>query len=99
MSGSFAAERQQVPAEAAHQRRGSALNVPTKNVLNSMPFQPPCSRDFTGKPLFDDPDVAEAVQQRAELARRCTCSSTGASSCSSGTFISFDSAFSHEMRL
>src|SRR5918996_1428945 len=29
--------------------RGSALNVPTKNVLNTTPFQPPCSRDFTGK--------------------------------------------------
>ena len=29
--------------------RGSALKVPTNKVLNSMPFHPPCRRDFTGK--------------------------------------------------
>ena len=29
--------------------RGSALNVPTKNVLKASPFHPPWSRDFTGK--------------------------------------------------
>ena len=28
--------------------RGSALNVPTKNVLKAVPFHPLCSRDFTG---------------------------------------------------
>ena len=30
-------------------RRGRALKVPTKIVLNTRPFHPPCSRDFTGK--------------------------------------------------
>jgi hypothetical protein len=51
-----------------------------------------------GKALFDDAHVAEAGQQSAELADAVALEHRR-SSCSSGTFITFDSALSHEMRL
>src|SRR4051794_27325489 len=77
---------------------GSALKVPTKNVLKSVPFHPPCRRDFTGK-------RSSTMRTSRNPASSCRNSPavyfrrTGASSCSRGTFISFDSALSHDIRL
>src|SRR5262245_48113501 len=78
--------------------RGSALNAPTKNVLNSVPFQPPWSRDFTG-----NRSSTMRTSRKSFSSRRNSpllyLRSTGASSCSSGTFINFESAFNQEIRL
>src|SRR5437762_7478913 len=78
--------------------RGSALKAPTKNVLNSVPFHPPWRRDFTGKrssTMRTSRNPPSSCRNSAAL----YLSRTGASSCSSGTFISFESAFNHEIRL
>src|SRR6185295_7674570 len=78
--------------------RGSALNAPTKNVLKSVPFHPPCRRDFTGK---RSSTIRTSRNPRSNWRNSPALyfKSTGASSCSSGTFINFESAFNHEMRL
>ena len=52
----------------ARSDRGRALNVPTKKVLNIVPFQPLVQPRLHRKALFDDSDFAKAAQQRAELA-------------------------------
>src|SRR3954447_14281194 len=78
--------------------RGSALKVPTKNVLKAVPCHPPCRRDFTGK-------RSSTMRTSRNARRSCRNSpavyfnSTGASSCSRGTFISFDNALSQEILL
>ena len=78
--------------------RGSALNVPTKKVLNAAPFHPLCSRDLTGKRSYTtftllNPSSSD-VNSRGENLR-----STGAPSCSRSTRINFESALSHDCRL
>src|SRR5205085_11641560 len=73
--------------------RGSALNVPTKSVLKSVPFHPPCSRDLTGNrssTIRTSRNARRSLRNSAAL----YFNSTGASSCSSGTLISFERAFS-----
>src|SRR3972149_4877655 len=69
--------------------RGSALKGPTKNVWNTAPSQPPCRRDFTGKRS----STIRTSRNPRNMARNSPALyffSTGASSCSRGTFISFD---------
>src|SRR6185503_20667377 len=66
--------------------RGNALNPPTKNVLKSVPFHPPCRRDFTGKRsstirISRNPPNSWRNSPALYFKR------TGASSCSRGTFI------------
>src|SRR5262249_8887029 len=78
--------------------RGSALKAPTKNVLNAMPFQPPWSRDFTGK-RSSTMRTSENAPSRSRNSAALYFFSTGASSCSSGTFMTLDNAFSQEIRL
>src|SRR5207237_3950780 len=78
--------------------RGSALNVPTKNVLNSIPFHPPCSRDFTGN-RSSKMRTSRNPESTARNSAALYFFSTGASSCSRPTFISLESAFSQEIRL
>src|SRR5690348_13070502 len=78
--------------------RGSALKVPTKNVLKSVPFHPPCRRDFTG----NRSSTIRTSRKPLSSARNSAALyffSTGASACSRGTFITFESAFSHDTRL
>ena len=80
------------------QDRGSALKTPTKHVLKTSPFHPPCSRDLTGKrsgTMRVPANGASKVRNSAleNFLRH------GASSCSRATFMTLDSAFNHEMRL
>ena len=72
--------------------------MPTKKVLNARPFQPPCRRDFTGKRSGTIRTSANGASRALNSAIEYF-TSTGASSCSSGTFITFDRAFSHDTRL
>ena len=46
------------------QARGSALNVPTNSALNSVPFQPLCSRLFTGNRSGTISTDENAAEQR-----------------------------------
>src|SRR4051794_7520967 len=78
--------------------RGIALNVPTKNVLNTVPFQPLCRRDFTGN-RSSTIRMSRNPASRARNSPALYLRRTGASSCSSGTFINFDNALSQEIRL
>src|SRR4029450_9842909 len=78
--------------------RGSELKVPTNRPLYTAPFHPPCRRDLTGKRsavtcTWLNPASSSLNSPMLNLRM------TGASSCSSPTFISFDSAFSQDMRL
>src|SRR6185312_17337982 len=62
------------------QARGTALNVPTKNVLNAAPFHPLWSRDFTGNRSATISTLGKTPTSRCNsphVYRR----STGASSC------------------
>ena len=74
------------------------MKVPTNRVLNAVPFQPPCSRDLTGN-RSGTIRTSSNGDSSARNSPMVYLRSTGASSCSSATFITFDSPFSHEMRL
>src|SRR6188474_2022289 len=80
------------------QLRGSALKVPTKHVLKATPFHPLWRRLFTG-----NRSKTRRTSENPSTVWRNSPSlyflSTGASSCSRSTFISFERAFSHDTRL
>src|SRR5262249_14469185 len=78
--------------------RGNALNVPTKSVLKAVPFHPLCRRDLTGN-RSGTIRTSENGVSRFRNSAMLNVRRTGASSCSSSTFISFDRAFSQDTRL
>ena len=78
--------------------RGRALKVPTNMVLNTKPFHPPWRRDLTGN-RSSTISTSLNPSSRDLNSAALYLPSTGASSCSSGTFISFESALSHDTRL
>ena len=93
----FRAERQQVPAEPPHGGRGSALNVPTKQVLNTIPFtavQPRLHRE----PLGHDFHGAKPETRRLNSPMLNPWQDRGIVVLGP-TFISFDNAFSQDTRL
>ena len=56
------------------QARGSALKVPTKNVLNKRPLPPAVQPRLHRKPFLHDPHVAKAGEQARGTRRRCSVS-------------------------
>src|SRR5215510_1815742 len=85
------------PKRWTHER-GSALKVPTNRPLYTAPFHPPCRRDLTGKRSGTIVTSEKPASSRLN-SEMLNFDSTGASSCSRPTFISFDRAFSHDTRL
>ncbi len=80
------------------QARGRALKVPTNRPLKATAFQPWCRRDLTGNRSGTRRTSAKGASSTRNSPIEYFLS-TGASSCSSATFMTFDSAFSHEIRL
>src|SRR5262249_16897348 len=78
--------------------RGSALKVPTNSPWHAAPFHPPCRRDLPGNRSGTMAPCVNPLTRRRN-SPMLNLSSTGASSCSSPTFISFERPLSHETRL
>ena len=87
-----------MPAEALDQRSRQRIERADEQSVVDRALPPAVQPRLHGKAFGHDPDFAKSGQQRRN-SPTLNFRSTGASSCSRPTFISFESAFSHDTRL